>query len=746
VLPRCLATQQIFAWTGAAEICRVAGVSIRERKGDGISSSTADGASGFRTAAAPGKRTLVESTFSQSPAEAGGPELAPGKHKLVESLPVAPISGGLPHETDAGSSMVGQHGGAVASSHRGAKVGAPVQHAPARGGPSAARREPADHVEPPAPGINKPGFIDNSKGAPIYNTPAEAGGELVRDPPLPPAARVFVSGTHPRLKHWWYVTSFGDGTMVRGYVEDFRVNVALPEPFARLLQLNGGEKPEKLARENFSEAVRDGHDLRYYENVLLYVNRGRDGIQGSYQEPNALGRNNDNIKLYAGHRIWLVSPAYAKTLEGIVPSGSFTGGVVAKARRFAQHLEDILASLTEAPQHFGEVAGEFAQAIRDHMPAIVGITGAFLMAEAGSMFLAATPTGVTQAAAIFIQLVLTAFGAAGMVEAGIEALKHGSAWLTTAWTAHGRPEPISEASREFLRMFVAVAIAALSRAGAKANYRNALTIRNNMPTGGLHAFATVGGAPAPVSGAGTAAALGPGLGGPGIAGAAAIGLSDKEKAALGEGPDVDGLRDSEPGEARSRERRDRQAAEGRASPAREAGEGASGEARPSMETRTELAKHIPPPGDAFTEWFDSLSLAELDRLLADKSVKGGARGARDVIEECIRHPGDQHEWLMVAEARQFKKWGVSMRTIQEGRTFTLATIGKRFRHGGAGSSTMHRALRAMIRSSERFEEFLGKLNRWADGELVPSHSARWPHEPARGRYSLPDNLQVRSNP
>ena len=400
---------------------------------------------------------------------------------------------------------------------------APVQRAPAHGvaGDShAARAESGPRIEPPAPGIDKQGFIDNSKGAPLYNTPAEAGGELVRDAPLPPAARVFVSGTHPRLKHWWYVTAFVDGAMVRGYLEDFRVNVALPEPFAKLLQLEGGETPEGLARASFSDAVRDGHDLRYYENVLLYVNRGRDGIGGRFQEPNAIGRNNDNIKLYAGHRIWIVSPAFARSLEGVVPSGSFSGGAVAKARRFAQHLEDILASVTESPQHFGEVAGELAQAIRDHLPEIIGITAAFVTAEAGSMFLAATPTGVSQAAAAVIQLALAAFGAAGMVEAGIEALKHGNAWLTLAWTAHGRPAQISEASRELVRMLVAVAIAALNRAGAKASYRNALKIANNMPTGGLPAFATVGGAPAPGggAGAGTAVAIGPTSGSFGAAG------------------------------------------------------------------------------------------------------------------------------------------------------------------------------------------------------------------------------------
>jgi hypothetical protein len=368
---------------------------------------------------------------------------------------------------------------------------APVQRAPAHpasGG--AAAHQP--HIAPPEPGIDKTGFIGNSKGAPLYSAPAEAGGELLRDTPLPPAARVFASGTHPRLKHWWYVTAFLDGTMLRGYIEDFRVNVNLPEPLAELRQLSGGETPEGLAKDKFSGAVRDGHDLRYYENVLLYVNRGRDGISGTYQDPNVLGGGGNNIKLYAGHRIWLVSPEYAKALESVVPSGSLTGGAVAKVKRFAGHLQDILQSVTESRHHFGEVAGEFAQAIRDHLPVIVGITAGFLTLEAGSMFLAAAPTGVIQAAAAVIQLALSAFGAAGMVEGGIEALKHGGAWLTTAWTANGKPELIVEASKEFLRMLVAVAVAALSYLGAKGNYRNALKIANNMPTSGLPAFAPAG--------------------------------------------------------------------------------------------------------------------------------------------------------------------------------------------------------------------------------------------------------------
>jgi hypothetical protein len=329
-----------------------------------------------------------------------------------------------------------------------------------------------------------------------------------------------------------------------------------------------------------------------------------------------------------------------------------------------------------------------------------------------------------------------------MVEGVVEALKHGGAWLTTAWTAQGKPPLIAEASKEFLRMLVAIVVAALSYLGAKGNYGNALQIADKMPTGGLPAFAAAGHAPSGGTQAGAGVAIGPSIGGPSVVGAAAVGLGDKEKAALGEGPDVDRLGEREVGEARSREHRERRAADGRKpSPAKDAP--GPDEFSPLQELRTEKAKHIPPPGDAFIEWFDSLTVDELDQLLADRTVNG-QRGAAEIIGENIRHPGRFHEWLMVAEARQFKKWGVSMRTIREGRTFTDATMGRGFRHGGTGAGKMHRQVRAMIRSSNSYGEFLEKLNQWADRAMVPSHSARWPDAAPLGRYSLPDNLQLRS--
>jgi hypothetical protein len=184
---------------------------------------------------------------------------------------------------------------------------------------------------------------------------------------------VFVSGTHPEAPQWLYVTAFLTDKIVRGYVQNFQVTTDLPEPLAKLYQVKSGDTAEQLAVQEYSSAVRDGHDLRYYENVLLFVNqqRGRAGITGTFQNPGLLGGGANNVHLVAGHRIWLVSPTFARALESVVPDGSLTGGAYAKVKRFVQHVVDIIDSVTRSPELFGEVAGEYAQAIRDHLPEII---------------------------------------------------------------------------------------------------------------------------------------------------------------------------------------------------------------------------------------------------------------------------------------------------------------------------------------------------------------------------------------
>ncbi|WP_395840507.1 hypothetical protein [Cystobacter fuscus] len=355
----------------------------------------------------------------------------------------------------------------------------------------------ADKGKRTAP-INKPGFIDSDDGSNIRTGPWELGGQLVRTKPLPPATPVFVSGPHPDKPEWWYVTAYAKDGIFRGYVQGFRVNVDLPEPTARLHQLEEGDTAEGLAVKMFSSSVRKGHDLHFYENVLLYVNqlKKRPGITGTYRDPSyfdiVFGDTRSNIKLIKKERIWLVSPAFAKTLEGVVPSGSLTGGMVADLKelaaaiergikRAAQSVVDVLKSITDSPKYIDKILREDAKVIRENLDQILGVIALFLLAEGVSALLAATPTLIGQLVAIGIQLVLAALGAAALAEGLVTAAEYGAEWLRLAIHAGGKAEDIALASEEFLKMLQAIALAALSYMGVKGNWNKAVKLGNSLP-------------------------------------------------------------------------------------------------------------------------------------------------------------------------------------------------------------------------------------------------------------------------
>jgi hypothetical protein len=275
VIERSAPPERLLTW--------VAGLDARERQAVvdrlvGVGGGTVDREDGFAVTLANYFGDLGVRKAYMEWAKAAGVKVEPGLRARFLSVAKDPRHGVTREPGRGGRRAVGPNIGSAAvpsSPHPhqadGPRVGTapsssspsavPVQRAPvhtASGTTNARPADPASAVAPPEAGIDKPGFIDNFKGAPVYTAPAEAGGVLVRDAPLPPAARVFASGTHPKLKHWWYVTAYLNDTMLRGYVEAFRVNVDLPEPLAELRQLDGGETPEGLAKEKFGGAVRDG--------------------------------------------------------------------------------------------------------------------------------------------------------------------------------------------------------------------------------------------------------------------------------------------------------------------------------------------------------------------------------------------------------------------------------------------------------------------------------------------------------
>ncbi|RKH76136.1 hypothetical protein D7X99_35970, partial [Corallococcus sp. AB032C] len=239
-----------------------------------------------------------------------------------------------------------------------------------------------------------------------------------------------------------------------------------------LYQVRPGDRLEPIAARIYRQAIQPGRDLRFYENVIHHVNvkSGRKGVQ----------RIDGDVRLVAGERIWLVSIAFANQLQGIVSSGSITHEAMAMARKAARHLEDVITSVRQADQFFGEVTGQYGKAILDNWLEISAMVVGFIAAEALSTFLAATPTGVGQLAAALIQLGLAAFGAHGLIEAGGEALKHAQLWLTQAWEANGSSEKLKEASKSFLRMLVSIAMAALALMGVKTNAGRGLKLMTSV--------------------------------------------------------------------------------------------------------------------------------------------------------------------------------------------------------------------------------------------------------------------------
>ncbi|MBN9687169.1 MULTISPECIES: AHH domain-containing protein [unclassified Corallococcus] len=317
------------------------------------------------------------------------------------------------------------------------------------------------------------GFIDNSEGANIRTLPiGEKGSTCLTPEPLPPGTRVTLIQGTGQTPGWSYVSTLVGGYLLRGHVQGFRITLDLPEPAATLYQVQPEDRLEPIAARIYRDAIIPGRDLRFYENVIHHVNmkHGRTGVR----------RGREGVELVAGKRIWLVSIAYANRLQKEVPSGSITGGALARAKETARHLNHLIASVENAGLYFNEVTGQYAQAIKENWREISAIVAGFIAAEALSTLLAATPTGVGQLAAAIIQLGLAAFGAQGIVDAGVEALKHAELWLTQAWAADRSPELLKEASKSFLRMLMSIAMAALALMGAKANMGRGFKLANSV--------------------------------------------------------------------------------------------------------------------------------------------------------------------------------------------------------------------------------------------------------------------------
>jgi hypothetical protein len=135
--------------------------------------------------------------------------------------------------------------------------------------------------------------------------------------------------------------------------------------------------------------------------------------------------------------------------------------------------------------------------------------------------------------------------------------------------------------------------------------------------------------------------------------------------------------------------------------------------RIAAERSTRYTREVPSVADGkFAEWFDSLSSGEFEAVWRNPRL-------REVIKARLRSPGGFHEWLPVARADAYRRWGVTADQIASLRTPTreVRFIEPPGAHGAMGSGTVHNEIIRMVDRSRTFEEFARALREWAEERL-----------------------------
>jgi len=138
-------------------------------------------------------------------------------------------------------------------------------------------------------------------------------------PTLPFGTRFLIQAELPG--GWYKVRVLGGRN---GYVAKHLTHIA-PEPGALLHKITKDDTAIGIAERFYKSAVKPGEDLRFFVNVLSYVNPtaiAKPAPDDSWKKANAL----------QNFAIWVPSAAFALSLRGKVGSGSITGGLWAQVR------------------------------------------------------------------------------------------------------------------------------------------------------------------------------------------------------------------------------------------------------------------------------------------------------------------------------------------------------------------------------------------------------------------------------
>ena len=180
------------------------------------------------------------------------------------------------------------------------------------------QRKPGPSMQEGIP-VNLRGIAYKKEGVNLREQPLSGGKVLQR---LNQNTHFFVS----RKIDNWYQIYLDNGQV--GYVAASHVKTNLPEPNARIYYIEKGDYALNIAKSHYEYKFLEwGKDLRFYVNVMEYVNRGKGAI---YKD--SPSDDWDETKVKAGQYIWVPSQDFADTLRGKVDSGSITKDLFDKAQ------------------------------------------------------------------------------------------------------------------------------------------------------------------------------------------------------------------------------------------------------------------------------------------------------------------------------------------------------------------------------------------------------------------------------
>jgi hypothetical protein len=259
----------------------------------------------------------------------------------------------------------------------------------------------------------------------------------------------------------WYFVSTQNGQL--GYVAKDYVKTNLPEPNAQLHRVEAGRPgfAISIAETYYKKYAADwGQDLRFYVNVLAWVNKRT--------VPNTTDGWRD-VQFNAGEFIWVPTHDFARSLRGVVNSGSITHniadsiGIADFLDRVGELWDDFRTAVALSKKYIPEAIGRHVEAalwgVLESLAQMLVIAAAILAistAVGAAVGALAGGVGAAPGAAAGFEVGMVLLNWLGLamlvVWIGQSLVKVGSAFgsfLGSVWGARGDQRKLDLAARQF---------------------------------------------------------------------------------------------------------------------------------------------------------------------------------------------------------------------------------------------------------------------------------------------------------